>query len=189
MPTLLPTRLPTRLGGTALLAPAINGDARGFLVESFRADSWAACGVEASFVQDNHSRSSGGVLRGIHFQTSPGQAKLVRCLRGAIWDVAVDLRPDSPSFGRWEGYRLDDEAHHQFFVPAGFGHGFCVLSEVADVHYRLSSYYDPASESGIAWDDPEIAIEWPISDPQLSERDQNAPQLAEVTDLLSTSFT
>jgi dTDP-4-dehydrorhamnose 3,5-epimerase len=136
-------------------------------------------GIKAHFVQDNHSRSRGPVLRGIHLQR--GQAKLVRCPRGRIWDVAVDLRPDSPTYRRWEGHELDDQRHRQLFIPDGFGHGFCLLSDEADVVYRLSSYYDPALESGVAWDDPELAIEWPISDPILSERDRNAPRLAEVT--------
>ena len=108
-------------------------------------------------MQDNHSRSAGNILRGLHFQTDPGQAKLVRCLRGRIWDVAVDLRRDSPTYRQWEGHELDDERHHQLFVPVGFAHGFCVLSDVADVAYKLSSHYDPATEAGIAWDDPRSA--------------------------------
>jgi dTDP-4-dehydrorhamnose 3,5-epimerase len=114
----------------------------------------------------------------MHFQ--PGQAKLVRCARGRIWDVVVDLRRDSPTYRRWEGHELDDETHRQLFVPIGFGHGFCVLSDSADVTYKLSSYYDPATEAGIAWDDPDVGIEWPVNDPVLSERDRNAPRLAEV---------
>jgi dTDP-4-dehydrorhamnose 3,5-epimerase len=135
-------------------------------------------------VQENHSRSGLGILRGLHFQTRPGQAKLVRCLRGLIWDVAVDLRRDSPTHRRWEGYELDDARHRQLFVPAGFGHGFCVLSDQADVAYKLSSYYDPATEAGIAWDDPDVRVEWPISEPILSERDRTAPRLAEIADTL-----
>jgi dTDP-4-dehydrorhamnose 3,5-epimerase len=118
------------------------------------------------------------VLRGIHMQR--GQAKLVRCPRGRVWDVAVDLRPGSPTYKRWEGHELDDERHRQLFIPAGFGHGFCLLSDEADVLYRLSTYYDPELETGVAWDDPEIGIEWPIDDPVLSERDRNAPALAEI---------
>ena len=125
-----------------------------------------------------------GTLRGIHFQTEPGQAKLVRCPRGKIFDVAVDLRRDSPTYGQWEGYELDDEAHRQLFVPVGFGHGFAVLSEVADVTYLCSSTYDPATESGIAWDDPDVGVEWPVDDPLLSERDKTAPTLAEVGETL-----
>jgi dTDP-4-dehydrorhamnose 3,5-epimerase len=133
-------------------------------------------------VQDNHSRSGRGTLRGLHFQTEPGQAKLVRCLRGRVFDVAVDLRRDSPTFGEWEGHELDDSSHRQLFVPVGFAHGFCVLSEIADVAYKLTSYYDPATEAGIAWDDPEVGVEWPVPDPQLSERDKSNPRLAEIAD-------
>jgi len=176
----MPTRLPTKLDGLVLLEPAVHGDERGFLLESFSAKAWGEAGVDVEFVQDNHSRSGAGILRGLHFQTSPGQAKLVRCVRGRIWDVAVDLRRGSPTYGQWEGYDLDDVAHHQLFVPVGFAHGFCVLSEVADVHYKVSSYYDPETEAGIAWDDPDVGVEWPVDEPQVSDRDRNAPRLAEV---------
>ena len=154
------------------------------MVETFRRDVWADLGVDVEFVQHNHSRSGKGTLRGLHFQTEPGQAKLVRCPRGRIFDVAVDLRRDSLTYGEWEGHELDDERHRQLFVPAGFGHGFCVLSDVADVAYLLSSLYDPATESGIAWDDADVGVEWPVSDPLLSERDGQAPRLAEVADSL-----
>ena len=137
------------------------------------------------FVQDNHSRSRRGTLRGIHFQTSPGQAKLVRCARGAIFDVVVDLRRGSPTFGQWEGFALDDEGMRQLYVPIGFGHGFCVTSEVADVAYKCSSYYDAATEAGIAYDDPAIGIAWPREvEPIVSERDATAPRLADVADSL-----
>ena len=135
------------------------------------------------FVQDNHSRSGRGTLRGLHFQTRPGQAKLVRCVRGSIFDVAVDLRRSSQTFGQWAGYELSDSNHHQLFVPIGFAHGFLVLSETADVVYKLSSYYDPETEFGIAWDDPEVGVEWPLPDGaelQLSGRDRQAPRLAEI---------
>jgi dTDP-4-dehydrorhamnose 3,5-epimerase len=177
-------KLETQLDGVVLIEPEVHGDERGFLVETFRDDGWRELGVEVEFVQENHSRSGRGILRGLHFQTRPGQGKLVRCLRGRIWDVAVDLRRDSPTYRRWEGYELDDERHRQLFVPAGFGHGFCVLSEQADVAYKLSSYYDPATEAGIAWDDPAVGVEWPISEPVLSERDRTAPRLAEIADSL-----
>ncbi|MGI9020343.1 MAG: dTDP-4-dehydrorhamnose 3,5-epimerase [Solirubrobacterales bacterium] len=176
----MPTRLDTGIDGLVLLEADAHGDERGFLLESFRESSWREAGVDGEFVQENHSRSSQGILRGIHFQTHPGQAKLVRCVRGAIWDVAVDLRRDSPTYRRWEGYELSDSNHRQLFVPAGFGHGFCVLSDLADVAYKLSSYYDPETEAGIAWDDPDLGIEWPVGDPQVSERDRGAPRLAEV---------
>jgi dTDP-4-dehydrorhamnose 3,5-epimerase len=177
-------RLETELDGVVLLEPAVHGDERGFLVETFSAPAWRELGVEAEFVQDNHSRSHAGILRGLHFQTRPGQAKLVRCSRGRIWDVAVDLRRDSPTYGRWEGHELDDERHRQLFVPAGFAHGFCVLSEIADVHYKLSSLYDPATEAGIAWDDPDLAVAWPVADPQVSGRDLSAPRLAQIANEL-----
>ena len=177
-------QLETQLDGVVLIEPEVHGDERGFLVETFRDNGWRELGVEVEFVQENHSRSGRGILRGLHFQTRPGQAKLVRCLRGLIWDVAVDLRRDSPTHRRWEGYELDDARHRQLFVPAGFGHGFCVLSDQADVAYKLSSYYDPATEAGIAWDDPDVRVEWPISEPILSERDRTAPRLAEIADAL-----
>jgi dTDP-4-dehydrorhamnose 3,5-epimerase len=176
--------LETRLDGVVLLEPEVYGDDRGFLLESFNRAQWSELGIDVEFVQDNHSRSGANILRGLHFQTTPGQAKLVRCGRGRIWDVAVDLRRGSPTYGQWESHELDDVDHRQLLVPVGFAHGFCVLSEVADVLYKVSSYYDPQTESGIAWDDPDVAIEWPISEPQLSERDRNAPRLSEVADSL-----
>ena len=177
-------RIDTKLDGLVVIEPDVFGDDRGFLVETYRGDLWHELGVDVDFVQYNHSRSSRGTLRGLHFQTEPGQAKLVRCSSGRIFDVAVDLRRDSPTFGQWEGHELDDQAHRQLLIPIGFGHGFCVLSDTADVDYQLSSYYDPATESGIAWDDPEVGVEWPIDEPLLSERDKAAPKLAEVRDQL-----
>jgi dTDP-4-dehydrorhamnose 3,5-epimerase len=180
----MPRRLETMLEGVVLLEPEVHGDERGFMVETYRRDDWGALGIEAEFVQHNHSRSGRGTLRGLHFQTEPGQAKLVRCPRGAIFDVALDLRRDSPTYGQWEGQVLDDEKHRQLFVPAGFGHGFAVLSDVADVAYLLSSVYDPATEAGIAWDDPDVGVEWPVAEPLLSERDKTAPRLADVADTL-----
>ncbi len=183
----MPQRLETKLDGLVLLEPQAHGDSRGFLVETYRPDSWGAIGVDLPFAQHNHSRSTRNTLRGIHFQTSPGQAKLIRCVRGRIFDVAVDLRRDSKTFGEWEGYILDDETHQQLFVPVGFGHGFCVLSDLADVSYLLSSVYDPATESGIAWDDPGVGIDWPLEDgaePLLSQRDRSAPRLSEVAETL-----
>jgi dTDP-4-dehydrorhamnose 3,5-epimerase len=171
---------PTGLDGLVLIEPEVFGDERGFLVETYSAPRWRELGVDADFLQDNHSRSGAGILRGLHFQTRPGQAKLVRCSRGRIWDVAVDLRRDSSTYGRWEGYELDDERHRQLFVPVGFAHGFCVLSDVADVAYKLSSLYDPTTEASVAWDDPDIGVEWPVTEPQVSERDRTAPSLAEI---------
>ncbi len=139
----VPQRVPTGIDGLVLIEPTAHGDERGFLLESFREDEWRELGVDVPFVQDNHSRSSQGILRGIHFQTRPGQAKLVRCVRGAIWDLAVDLRRDSPTYRRWEGYELSDTNHRQLFVPAGFGHGFCVLSDVADVDLQALQLLRP----------------------------------------------
>jgi len=168
-----------------LLEPAVHGDARGFFMETFRADVAAANGIPLEFVQDNHSRSRRGTLRGIHFQTHPGQGKLVRVARGAVWDVAVDLRRDSPTFGQWEAITLDDESGRMLYIPVGFGHGFLVLSDVADFVYKCTAYYDPATEAGIRFDDPAVGVEWP-SDVELlySERDRTAPTLAEITDSL-----
>ncbi len=180
----MPTRLETKIDGLVLLEPTVHGDDRGFLIETFSAAAWQEAGAGAEYVQDNHSRSAAGILRGLHFQAEPGQAKLVRCSRGRVWDVAVDLRRDSPTYGQWEGHELDDVRHRQLFIPVGFAHGFCVLSDVADVHYKLSSYYDPATEAGFAWDDPAVGIEWPIDDPQVSERDTTAPALSEIEDTL-----
>jgi dTDP-4-dehydrorhamnose 3,5-epimerase len=175
-------RLPTKLEDLVLIEPVVHGDERGFMLESFSREAWREFGVEVDFVQHNHSRSRQGTLRGIHFQTEPGQAKLVRCARGEILDVAVDLRRGSPAFGQWEAHVLDDVKHRQLFVPVGFGHGFAVLSDVADVVYQVSSYYDPATEAGIAWDDPDVAVDWQVADPLLSERDKSAPTLAEIRD-------
>ena len=177
-------RLETKLNGVVLIEPVVHGDERGFMLESYSRDAWRELGIEVEFVQHNHSRSSRGTLRGIHFQTEPGQAKLVRCARGEILDVAVDLRRNSPTYGQWEAHRLDDVKHRQLFVPVGFGHGFAVLSETADVAYQVSSYYDSTTEAGIAWNDPNIGVDWQVSEPLLSERDKSAPTLADISDSL-----
>jgi dTDP-4-dehydrorhamnose 3,5-epimerase len=176
--------LPTSLPGVLKLEPRVIPDDRGFFLETFRAQALADAGVDVTFVQDNHSRSTRGTLRGLHFQHAPGQAKLVRCARGAIFDVAVDLRRDSATFGRWQGFTLDDEAMHELFVPAGFAHGFCVLSAEADVVYKCSSYYEAETEAEIAYDDPAIGIEWPVERPIVSQRDATAPRLGDVLDRL-----
>ncbi|MEA2136965.1 MAG: dTDP-4-dehydrorhamnose 3,5-epimerase [Solirubrobacteraceae bacterium] len=177
--------LDTRLDGLVQLQPDVHGDARGFFVESYRADAWARHGVDAQFVQDNHSRSGKGVLRGMHFAIGSGQAKLVRCARGRILDVAVDLRRASPTYGEWEGFELDDEHGHQLYVPVGFAHGFCVLSDVADVTYKCSAYYDAQFERGFRHDDPDVAIAWPDDIALLvSQRDAEAPLLREIADEL-----
>ena len=180
-------RLETRLDGPLLLQPIVHGDERGFFLETYRRSALAEFGVEDEFVQDNHSRSRGGVARGMHFQ--PGMAKLIRCARGAIFDVVVDLRRGSPTFGQWEGFELSDANHHQFYCPDGFAHGFCVLSEVADVVYMTSDYYDPARESGFAYDDPAVGIVWPAgTELTVSARDASAPPLAEIADSLPFKY-
>jgi dTDP-4-dehydrorhamnose 3,5-epimerase len=178
-------RLETRLDGLVLLAPAVHGDERGFFVETFRADVAREHGIPTEFVQDNHSRSRQGTLRGIHFQTHPGQGKLVRVSRGRVLDVVVDLRRGSPTFGEWEGVELDDVGGNMLWIPVGFGHGFLVLSEVADFVYKCTNYYDPATEAGFRYDDPDVGVAWP-SDIELlySARDAEAPLLSEIADSL-----
>jgi dTDP-4-dehydrorhamnose 3,5-epimerase len=176
-------RIDTRLPDLVLLAPEVHGDARGFFMETYRAETWAAEGVPTDFVQDNHSRSRRGTLRGLHFQTHPGQGKLVRVARGRVLDVVVDLRRGSPAFGEWEGVELDDEQGHQLYIPVGFAHGFCVLSETADFVYKCTNYYDAATEQGIRFDDPDVGVEWPADIELLySDRDRDAPRLADIAD-------
>jgi dTDP-4-dehydrorhamnose 3,5-epimerase len=180
--------LPTRLAGLVAIEPAVHADERGFFIETYRRQWHADVGIppEESFVQDNHSRSTRGVVRGMHFQVGEGVAKLVRCARGRILDVAVDLRRGSPTYGRWEAVELDDESMRELYVPVGFAHGFCVLSEVADVLYKQTAYYDPVVERGIAWNDPDIAVEWslPAGELTVSERDAAAPRLSEIANEL-----
>lgn len=176
--------LETRLSGLVLLEPDVHGDERGFFLETYEASRYRRLGMEVDFVQDNHSRSRRGTLRGLHFQTSPGQAKLVRAARGRILDVVVDIRRSSPTFGAHEAIELDDVAHCQLFVPIGFAHGFRVLSAEADVVYKVSSPYDPATEAGIAWDDPALGIDWHTDAPTVSARDRSNPTLAEIADQL-----
>ena len=173
-------RIPLSLDGAFVLAPRRHGDERGFFAETFRQE-WLP---DARFVQDNHSRSRRGTVRGMHFQYEPGQAKLVRCARGAILDVVVDLRRSSPTFGRWEAVRLDDEELRAIFVPVGFAHGFAVLSDVADVVYKVTAYFDAATEGGFKFDDPDVGIEWPDGELIVSDRDRTAPRLAEIADTL-----
>jgi dTDP-4-dehydrorhamnose 3,5-epimerase len=174
----------TRLPGIVIIEPAVHGDERGFFVETYRAEWRAEVGMaaDAEFVQDNHSRSVRGVVRGMHFQVGAGVAKLVRCARGRIVDVAVDLRRGSPTYAQWEAVELDDEGMRQLFIPVGFAHGFCVVSDVADVLYKQTTYYDSALERGIAWNDPDIGVRWPLPAGELivSERDAVAPKLHEV---------
>lgn len=175
--------LPTRLSGLVLLEPTVFTDLRGFFLESFRAESYAEAGISAAWVQDNHSRSTLHTLRGLHLQRDPGQPKLVRVVRGSVFDVAVDLRSSSPTFRQWEGFELDDVRHRQLYIPIGFAHGFCALSETVDVVYKVGSYYNSETEVGVAWNDPDIGVDWPVAEPIVSERDQRNPTLAELEDL------
>jgi len=168
-----------RIAGVVLVEPDVFRDERGFFLETFNRSELSELGITTEFIQDNHSRTVRNTIRGLHFQLGGGQVKLVRAARGRILDVVVDLRPDSPTFGEWEGVDLDDETHLQIYVPVGFAHGFCVMSEVADVCYKVSAAYDPSLERGIAWDDPSIGITWPIANPLLSERDRHNPSLAD----------
>jgi dTDP-4-dehydrorhamnose 3,5-epimerase len=177
-------RLETRLDGPILIRPPVHGDERGFLLESYRRDALAELGIRDEFVQDNHSRSRRGIVRGIHFAVGAGQAKLVRCVRGSIVDVLVDLRRGSPTYGHWEAYELDDVEMRQLYCPIGFGHGFCVTSDIADVTYKVSSYYDGANERGIAWDDPDVNVSWPVREPLVSDRDRSNPRLRDIADSL-----
>src|SRR4051794_26909673 len=178
--------LETRIDGVALIEPKVLGDERGFFVETFRRSIFEELGIRGEFVQDNQSRSKRGIVRGMHFQTGRGAAKLVRCGRGTIYDVVVDLRRGSPTFGQWEGFELSDENMRSVYVPAGFAHGFCVTSEVADVFYKQDAYYADRTERGIKYDDPGVGIAWPLPVEQLrpSERDATAPTLEEIKDEL-----
>jgi len=169
----------TELPGLLLVEPRVFGDARGYFLETFQARRYADAGVRATFVQDSLSHSVKGTLRGLHFQEPHPQGKLVQVLRGSAWDVAVDIRRGSPTFGRHVGFELSDENHRQLWIPPGFAHGFCVLSEVADFFYKCTDFYAPEAERAIRWDDPQLAIPWPVASPVLSARDRVAPLLAE----------
>ena len=181
-------RLPTTLNGPVFLEPVVHGDQRGFFLETYRRNAFGDLGIGVDFVQANQSRSRQGVVRGMHFQ--PGMGKLVRCVRGAIVDVLVDIRRGSPASGHWEAFELNDETHRQVYCPDGFAHGFCVLSEVADVVYGCTTYYDPATESGFRYDDPEVGIEWPAGLALApSARDVSAPLLSDIVDSLPFQYT
>lgn len=173
-----------RLNGLKLIKPKVFRDSRGFFVETFQQGPYETLGIDCSFMQDNHSCSQKGCVRGLHFQSYPGQAKLVRAAIGKIFDVAVDIRLDSPTFGQWEGVILDDVLHEQLFIPVGFAHGFCVLSDTAHVMYKVSTPYDARFEKGFRWNDPKVGIEWPVDEPVLSERDEKAPYFVEIESLL-----
>ena len=181
--------IPTEIPDAVIIEPTIFRDERGFFVETARAEWFPAIGITHPWLQDNHSRSTRGVLRGLHFQTHPGQAKLVRCARGEILDVIVDLRRDSPAYGTSVAVELSDETGRMLYVPVGLAHGFVVISDIADVIYRCSAYFDPATEAGISWDDPDIAAPWPRLEVIVSARDQAAPRLAEVADNLPFVYT
>jgi dTDP-4-dehydrorhamnose 3,5-epimerase len=181
-------RIETSLPGLVVIEPVVHGDERGFFLESYRRDALASLGITDEWVQDNHSRSVRGVIRGMHFALPPGQAKLIRCVRGAILDVCVDIRRGSPTFGKWDAVELDDRSARMLYIPVGFAHGYCVTSEVADVVYKCSAYYDPVLEREIALDDPDLAIAWPEGPRILSERDRGAPRLTDVADALPFAF-
>jgi dTDP-4-dehydrorhamnose 3,5-epimerase len=177
--------VPTALPGVLVVEPVVYRDPRGFLLETYHADKYRAAGIAAPFVQDNHSRSAARTLRGLHTQVGAHpQGKLVRALQGEIFDVAVDVRRGSPSFGRWVGVRLSSEDFRQLWLPPGFLHGFCVLGETAEVAYKCTETWDAASEISVCWNDPAIGIDWPIHDPILSAKDAAAPVLADVMDRL-----
>jgi dTDP-4-dehydrorhamnose 3,5-epimerase len=179
-------RLETRLDGPILIEPRKLGDERGFFCETYRRGVFAELGIPEEMVQDNHSRSGHGIVRGMHFQIGQGAAKLVRCARGAIVDVMVDIRRGSPTFGEWEAFALDEDNGRMAYCPVGFAHGFCVVSDVADVMYKQSNYYADETERGIAYNDPDVAIEWPLPVEQLipSNRDATAPRLRDIEDEL-----
>lgn len=170
----------TDLEGVTLCIPGVFQDARGFFMETYHAARYMEGGVQAVFVQDNRSCSSRGVLRGLHYQLHKPQAKLVSCIRGEIYDVAVDIRKGSPTFGKWTGAILSDMNNHQLFIPGGFAHGFCVLSEVAEIFYKCSEFYDPRDDRGLRWNDPAFGIDWPVNAPVLSAKDAAQPFLSDV---------
>ncbi len=167
----------TKLSGIILIEPKVFGDDRGFFYENFRRNQYAEIGIDKPFVQDNVSRSTGNVLRGLHHQTRHTQGKLVWVTRGKVFDVVVDIRKNSPTFGQWVSAILDDQNHQQIYIPPGFAHGFCVLSDTVDFSYKCTDYYDPASELTIAWNDPDICIDWPIKNPIISAKDQQGKLL------------
>ncbi|MGP0565853.1 MULTISPECIES: dTDP-4-dehydrorhamnose 3,5-epimerase [unclassified Nitrospina] len=172
--------IPTELDGVILIEPVVHEDPRGFFLETYVRSHFKSHGIDVVFVQDNHAKSSQGVLRGMHYQVRHGQAKLVRVVQGEVYDVAVDVRPDSPSFGRWVGRTLSADNKRQLFLPSGFAHGYCVLSETAEVIYKCSEYYHPEDEGGLIWNDPELGIDWPVNNPVLSEKDRHHPRLKNI---------
>lgn len=171
----------TKIHGVKIIQPKVFGDARGFFLETFEKKRYQEMlDIDLDFVQDNHSRSSYGVLRGLHFQKVNPQGKLVRVVRGEVFDVVVDIRPDSPTFGTWEGVILSEENKTQFWIPPGLAHGFVVLSDTADFEYKCTDYYNPAEEGCLLWNDPAVGIQWPIANPLLSEKDKLGKLLKEL---------
>ena len=184
------TTIETRLDGPLLIEPRVFGDERGFFTETYRENEYHELGITLPMVQDNHSRSNRGIVRGMHFQIGDGAAKLVSCGRGAIVDVVVDLRRGSPTYGEWEAFPIDEDNHRIVYCPIGFAHGFCVVSDVADVFYKQSGYYADETERGISYRDPDVGIEWPLPVDELvpSERDATAPLLRDIEDELPFKF-
>ncbi len=170
----------TKLPGVIIIEPKVFGDERGFFLESFQKDRYKDAGIAQEFVQDNHSRSSYGVLRGLHFQKTKPQGKLVRVVKGEVYDVALDINPESETFGQYEAVVLSEENKRQFYVPPGYAHGFVVTSETADFEYKCTDYYDPSDEGGVIWNDPNINIQWPVENPTLSAKDIALPTLSEL---------
>ncbi|ELP25593.1 dTDP-4-dehydrorhamnose 3, 5-epimerase [Pantoea agglomerans 299R] len=171
----------TKIADVKIIEPKVFGDERGFFLETFQSEKYKhALNIEGEFVQDNHSRSAKNVLRGLHFQRNNPQGKLVRVVRGEVFDVAVDIRPESPTFKQWVGVYLSEENKTQFWVPPGLAHGFVVISDYADFEYKCTNYYDPSSEGCLSWNDPELGIDWPVSDPILSEKDKSGLLLSEL---------
>jgi len=170
----------TKLAGLLIIELKVFGDARGFFKETFQSERYREAGIEYTFVQDNYSRSQKGVLRGLHFQITKPQGKLVSCPKGAVFDVAVDIDPESTTYDQYVGVELTEENHKQLWVPPGYAHGFCVLSETADFQYKCTDYYDPSDEGGVIWNDPDVAIDWPIADPSLSSKDALLPTLTQL---------
>jgi dTDP-4-dehydrorhamnose 3,5-epimerase len=173
------------LSGAKLIKPRVFRDPRGFFFESYSEPRYREAGIPERWVQDNHSLSGHGTLRGLHYQSTPGQAKLVRVTRGKVFDVLVDIRPGSPTFGKWHGLEVDAEAHCQVYIPVGFAHGFCVLSDLAEVQYKVSTPYNGATECAVRWNDPDIGVAWPLREPVLSARDQTSESFAELRARLS----
>jgi dTDP-4-dehydrorhamnose 3,5-epimerase len=169
--------LTTGLPGVLIVEPKVHQDARGFFLETFHTERYAAASIRGPFVQDNHSSSGQGVLRGLHFQVTQPQGRLVRCVRGAIYDVALDVRRDSPTFARWIGVELSEGNKRQLWIPPGFAHGFCVIGGPSEVEYKCTGYYSPDDETGVIWNDPAANVDWPLTTPLLSDKDAALPRL------------